>query len=89
MKSGREHTVPLSPQAVAILLEMQALGSVYVFPSPESVGTETHAPLSNMAMLTLLRRMDSDKRTTVHGLCRQSASTWANEKGIAGIGPTR
>ena len=28
--------------------------------------------LSNMAMLTFLRRMDADKKTTVHGLCRAS-----------------
>jgi hypothetical protein len=27
--------------------------------------------------------MDADRRTTVHGLCRQSSSTWANELGIA------
>jgi len=39
--------------------------------------------LSNMAILTLLRRMDADKRTTVHGLCRASFSTWANETGAA------
>ena len=83
MKMDRPHTVPLVPQAVAILREMVALGSTYVFPSPESVGTDAPKPLSNMGMLTLLRRMDADRRTTVHGLCRQSSSTWANELGIA------
>jgi len=30
-------------------------------------------------MLMLLRRMDYANRTTVHGLCRASFSTWANE----------
>jgi len=83
MKMDRPHVVPLVPQAVAILREMAALGSTYVFPSPETVGTDGAKPLSNMGMLTLLRRMDVDRRTTVHGLCRQSSSTWANECGIA------
>jgi integrase len=83
MKMDRPHTVPLVPQAVAILREMVTLGSMYVFPSPDSIGTDAPKPLSNMGMLTLLRRMDADRRTTVHGLCRQSSSTWANELGIA------
>ena len=83
MKARREHVVPLSAPAVAVLRSVRDLGSPYLFPSPESIGKATPAPLSNMAMLTLLRRMDRDKRTTVHGLCRQSASTWANECGIA------
>ena len=36
-----------------------------------------------MSMLTLLRRMDADKHTTVHGLCRSTFSTWANETAAA------
>jgi integrase len=83
MKGGETHTAYLSTRALEIVKAMQEFGSVYVFPSPESVGKETPAPLSNMAMLTLLRRMDADKRTTVHGLCRASFSTWANETGAA------
>jgi len=69
--------------AAEILRAQAELGSAYAFPSPESVGKETAAPLSNMAMLTLLRRMDADKRTTVHGLCRSTFSTWAYDCGIA------
>lgn len=80
---GADHTVYLSPSAVAILGEARQWESTFVFPSPDSVGSDKPAPLSNMAMLTLLRRMDQDKRTTVHGLCRQSSSTWANETGAA------
>lgn len=79
MKARREHVVPLSPQAVAILREMRALGQPFAFPSPRLDGR----PISNMAMLLLLRRLGVADRTTVHGVCRQSASTWANELGVA------
>jgi hypothetical protein len=34
-------------------------------------------------MLMLLRRFELDKRTTPHGVCRSSFSTWANETGAA------
>ncbi|MCA3216418.1 MAG: tyrosine-type recombinase/integrase [Burkholderiales bacterium] len=83
MKGGEQHTVHLVPRAVEILQAQAALGSAYVFPSAESVGKETAAPMSNMAMLALLRRMDADKRTTVHGLCRATFSTWAYETAAA------
>jgi len=36
-----------------------------------------------MAMLTALGRMGLRDRTTVHGLCRSTFSTWANETGAA------
>lgn len=77
MKAGEPHLVYLSPRAVAILELMQARGQAFVFPSAAG------GQLSNMAMLTLLRRMDADKRTTVHGLCRASFSTWAYETAAA------
>jgi integrase len=80
MKGGEAHTVYLSARAVEIAKSTQEYGGEsHPFPSP----TDKATPLSNMAMLTLLRRMDADKRTTVHGLCRASFSTWANETGAA------
>jgi len=79
MKGREEHRVPLSPGALAIAQSLLPLGEAYVFPN----SAQTGRPLSNMAMLTLLRRMDADKRTTVHGLARSTFSTWANELGIA------
>jgi integrase len=80
MKGGEAHTVYLSTRAVEIVRAAEEYGGEsHVFPSP----TDKRAALSNMAMLTLLRRMDADKRTTVHGLCRASFSTWANETGAA------
>jgi len=74
-----DHVVYLVNRALAILHEMRALGGAYVFPAP----SDPRKPLSNMAMLTLLKRMKVDRRTTVHGLCRASFSTWANENAVA------
>jgi integrase len=83
----REHRtepfrVPLSPRAIEIVREMgKGRRSDFVFPSFGA------GPLSNMAMLTLLKRMnlgarkwaDKDGRSiTAHGF-RASFRTWAEE----------
>jgi integrase len=76
MKAKREHRVPLSPLAVAILT---ALGGEnrpkegYVFP-----GAKEGAPLSQMALLMLLRRMKRDD-LTVHGF-RSTFKDWASDQ---------
>ena len=79
MKGGEIHTVHLVPRAVEILREQKKLGSSFVFPSPML----DDAAISNMGMLTLLKRMKMHDRTTVHGLCRATFSTWANETAVA------
>jgi len=79
MKGGEDHTVHLTARAVEILEAQQKLGSTYVFPSP----VLEDSPLSNMGMLTVLKRMKMQDETTVHGLCRATFSTWANETGAA------
>ncbi|MDL1860867.1 integrase [Betaproteobacteria bacterium PRO7] len=79
MKAGEKHVVYLPPRAVEIVRSMQELQQPFVFPSPALDGK----PLSNMGMLTLLRRMDADGETTVHGLCRATFSTWAYETSAA------
>jgi integrase len=79
MKGGEDHTVHLVPRAIEILEAQQKLGMTYVFPSP----VLDDSPLSNMGMLTLLKRMKMQDQTTVHGLCRATFSTWANETGAA------
>jgi integrase len=62
MKAGREHRVPLSPRAVAILRQLQKLRtSDFVF-----AGQARDKPLSNMAMEMVLRRM-TIQDATVHG----------------------
>lgn len=72
MKGGREHRVPLSDAALAILKDM-GQGSDYPFP-----GQRRGQPLSNMAMLSLLRRMGRSD-LTVHGF-RSSFRDWAAEQ---------
>jgi integrase len=75
MKAGREHRVPLSARALAILEDMQAhrhAGDDFVFP-----GDRPGKPLSNMAFLMLLRRMERDD-LTAHGF-RATFKTWASE----------
>ncbi|WP_163560923.1 site-specific integrase [Halomonas sp. NO4] len=53
MKARREHRVPLSTQAVSLLSDLPRVqGNPYVFP-----GARLGRPLSNMAMLQLMRGM--------------------------------
>ncbi len=73
MKAGKEHRVPLSPQAVAFLGKPPPSLSDYVFP-----GQKEGKPLSNMAMLELLKRMDRGD-LTVHGF-RSTFRDWASER---------
>jgi integrase len=76
MKAGREHRVPLSRRALAILEEMQAHrhgDDGFVFP-----GGKDGKPLSNMAFLMLLRRMDRSD-LTAHGF-RATFKTWATDR---------
>lgn len=77
MKAGREHRVPLTARALAILAEVAALrrseeSSEFVFP-----GHKAKRPLSVMAMDMCLRRMGRDT-VTVHGF-RSSFRDWAGE----------
>ncbi len=78
MKAGEPHVVYLSGAARAVLARVRGDSARWVFRSP--VGDR---PLSNMAMLVLLKRFELNDKTTVHGLCRSSFSTWANETGAA------
>ena len=76
MKSGRDHQVPLSAPALAVLERMSKIanGGNSVF-----FGQSSGRSLSNMALLVLLRRM---KRTdiTSHGF-RSTFRDWAAERG--------
>jgi integrase len=74
MKAGREHRVPLSPAAAGILEEIKKIReSDFVFP-----GGKRSKPLSNMAMLAVLKRMDR-RDLTAHGF-RSSFRDWAAER---------
>jgi integrase len=73
MKAGKEHRVPLSDAAMAIVTMMQALRSgEYVFPG------RLRRPLSGMALLMTLRRMGR-RDLTVHGF-RSTFRDWAAER---------
>jgi integrase len=73
MKAGREHRIPLSEAALALLNALpREKGNDFVFVGPRKDG------LSNMAMDAVLRRMDFKGRATVHGF-RSSFKDWASE----------
>jgi integrase len=72
MKAGREHRVPLSSRALAVLEAVaEAKTGEFVFP-----GQRAGKPLSGMAMEMVLRRMNVD--VTVHGF-RSSFRDWCGE----------
>ena len=73
MKGGKEHQVPLSKRAIEILESLPRERGGYVFP-----GAKAKAPLSNMAMLELLRGMDGNG-FTVHGF-RSTFRDWAGDR---------
>jgi integrase len=73
IKAGKEHKVPLSTPAAAILYKLAAAPAAdFVFP-----GGKAGRPLSNMALLALLRRMGRPD-LTVHGF-RSAFRDWAAE----------
>jgi integrase len=74
MKADRAHRAALSDAAIAVLEGMRAIrSSDYVFP-----GNRVGRPLSGMAMLMLLRRMERGE-LTVHGF-RSTFSDWCAER---------
>lgn len=74
IKAGKEHRVPLSPRATAILLEQQReCDGNFVFPT---AGIDK--PMSNVALLALLGRMNREG-ITAHGF-RSTFRDWAAEQ---------
>lgn len=71
MKAGKEHRVPLSTQAMALLLQMPREGA-FVFP-----GRSKDSILSDMSLTAVLRRMERDD-ITVHGF-RSTFRDWCSE----------
>jgi integrase len=74
MKGFREHRVPLSKQAVAVLAQVKwdNKTSAFVFP-----GAKLDKPISNMTCLAALKRMGRSD-LTVHGF-RSTFRDWAAE----------
>jgi integrase len=74
MKAGRDHRIPLAKRSQIILAEMQEIRtSDFVFP-----GQAQERPLSSMAFLMLLRRLER-KDITAHGF-RSTFRDWAAER---------
>ena len=85
MKTKREHRVPLPSQAVQLLAQLPRMdGSDVVFwggrlrKARDGLPMGSTAPLSNMAMLELLRGMRPGLSLTVHGF-RSAFRDWAAE----------
>ena len=72
MKTGDAHRVPLTEAMLEIIEPLRAMRSDYVFE-----GQKRNRPLSNMAMLMLLRRMGVEG-VTVHGF-RSTFRDWSGE----------
>ncbi|MGL4922796.1 MAG: tyrosine-type recombinase/integrase [Aeromonas veronii] len=80
MKTQVVHRIPLSLQAMAVLDKVRGLHGEWVFPSPRK-----QVPLTDMAMTTLLRRVEAPSTTpgrlaTAHGF-RSTFRDWCSEKG--------
>ena len=74
MKMGREHKIPLSVTALALLRALpREEGNPFVF-----IGPKPGKGLSNMSMFWLLRRMQRAD-ITVHGF-RSSFMDWAHDR---------
>jgi integrase len=88
MKAGKEHRVPLTGQAVALLKELpRDLGSPYVFPAVRG------GMLSDMTLSACMRRINeareggyldqrSGRPAVPHGL-RSTFRDWASENGVS------
>jgi integrase len=75
MKAGREHRVPLSSRALAVLgtlAEAKTSEGLFIFP-----GQKQGKPLSNMALEMQLRRLGVD--VTTHGF-RSSFRDWCGDQ---------
>ncbi len=78
MKMRLEHLVPLSSQAVCVLMELRRHPEAVTF----VVGAETKSGvISENTMLFALYRMGYHERATIHGF-RGTASTVLNEQGF-------
>jgi len=79
MKAAKEHAIPLSESAIKVLEKVKDLHGKWVFPNNMKKN-----PISNMAMLEVVRGMQgykdktSKKPIVVHGF-RSTFRTWASE----------
>lgn len=82
MKGSVQHRVPLSSQAIAVLVQMKGLHDEFVFPSPRKQNV-----LSDMVLTVFLRKSGAASDTagrcaTAHGF-RSSFRDWCSEQGYS------
>ena len=79
MKKKRPHTVPLSPQALALIQALRPISGsrAYIFRADRDPNMHTNPQTANVA----LKRMGFGGRLVAHGL-RSIASTTLNEQGF-------
>ena len=78
MKGKKEHVLPLSTQAMAIIKYMKDRkhGSEYVFPKLKQLDS----PVSRGMVLHFIKKLGYENQMTGHGF-RSLFSTWANDRG--------
>jgi integrase len=84
MKMKRDHAVPLSDQAVALLKRMQAerTDSPFVFVGGRGAGAkELGKPMRNASLWALMQRVTGSAEATTHGF-RSSFRDWCGETGV-------
>lgn len=78
MKKGKEHRVPLSPPALALLKDLpRVVGDDLVFLGTKRQGDGSATPLSDMTLTAVLRR--AGVNATTHGM-RSTFRDWAGER---------
>lgn len=80
MKMKEQHIVPLSEQAIDILMELKKMNGSYQFVFPSRTKPETSF-MSENTLLYALYRMGYHSQATTHGF-RSTASTILNEHGF-------
>ncbi len=81
MKRGIAHRIPLSAEALAVLVAVKGLDDDLVFPSAQRAAGNAAKVQSNMVFTSLYRRMNRTEFTT-HGF-RSSFRDWCSESAHA------
>jgi integrase len=82
MKRGREHQVPLSADAIALLQRLdKARYNKFVFPGRRSNGPVTHYPVWTLVQRLTGRKADQPSAASPHGF-RASFRSWCRAKKI-------
>ena len=78
-KVGKDHRVPLSSSALAVLDEARQLGKGDDVIFPRARGAD---PVAGGVLMALLRELDTS--TTLHGMARASFRSWCADEGVDG-----